>query len=410
MGFLDWETAYDPFVPRLILGGSAALLLAGTYTHEAIRQHSRGLLIVYGEALFGWFLVIAYYHRLGHEDVIGLLPCAAVAPMLVATRAELAAVTAYAAAGLGVLAAVVVDPLAPPLATTATLVLVTVGLGVATLGRARSERALAELNHELEERVAMRTRDLRTTLEHVEHVAKERAVAEARAQAANKAKSMFLASMSHELRTPLNAIIGYTQMVREDLPPPQADLDADLERVEGAAGHLLGLIDDVLDLSRIEAERLELALVAVELERVVQAALPLVPDLETPQRALTVTVPPIRVRADADRLRQIVVNLLSNAAKFTPHGAIELGAEAAADASQRVRLWVRDTGIGIPKEAQDHIFDRFRQADQSYTRQFEGTGLGLAICRELVERMDGVIEVESEEGSGSTFTVWLPAA
>ena len=409
MGLVSWSSpiAYDPMGVRLAIACLALSAVAGTYVHDGVRAYSRAILIVVGQLVFTWFVVLAHFHGLTHDDAVGLLPCAAIAAMSVVTWPELVGVTLYALVAMALCGAITPEPEAPPGAITALVTLLTLGLSIASVARASSERRLAHLAQELEQRVAQRTADLRESLEQVEAVARQRAEAERRALAASQAKSQFLANMSHELRTPLNAITGYTQLVREELPPEAADLDPDLGRVDDAAKHLLALIDDVLDLSRIEADQLHLTMDTVDLREVVDDAVPLVPEASTSDRALTIAVPSMAVRADRDRLRQVLVNLLSNATKFTPSGEVTLGAERRGD---RVRLWVEDTGIGIAPDVLPHVFERFHQADGSYTRRHEGTGLGLAICRELVERMGGSIAVESTVGSGSTFTVQLPAA
>ena len=233
-------------------------------------------------------------------------------------------------------------------------------------------------------------------------------------QAASQHKSQFLANMSHELRTPLNAIIGLTEMLREEAEAPEhADFAEPLDRVQRAGKHLLGLINDVLDLSKIEAGKIELHEEDF--------------DLATLARDLVVTVQPLAdkngnrlvlerppdigaIRCDQMRLRQVLLNLLSNACKFTEKGAVTLSiARAPRNGSGGIAIAVSDTGIGMTPEQQAKLFSEFTQADSSTTRKYGGTGLGLAISKRLVEMMGGTIAVDSAPGQGSSFKVWLPA-
>jgi len=408
MGLVDWEPGADSMAMRLLIGAACATLAAASYRSPWVRDHLRQLLVVVGQGVLAWFLWLAYLHGLTHEDVIGLMPCAAIAPMLVATPAELVAVLASTVVGSAAVSFTVVAPEAPPVAATALLSLLTLGLGLASLGRSRSEAKLAILNQELESRVTARTAELRASLDRVEEIARQRAEAEAEAREASQAKSQFLANMSHELRTPLNAIMGYTQMVREELPAEQSDADADLARVEKAGAHLLSLIDDVLDLSRVEAGQLELQLEPVPLADLVGELWPMVAPEAAQGVQLTTEIPQgLRAHADRDRLQQVLLNLLSNALKFTPHDSVTVGATQDAD---QVHLFVRDTGIGIAAQILPHVFDRFHQADTSFTRRHQGTGLGLALSQQLVQQMGGQLVAVSTEGEGSTFTVILPAA
>ena len=234
------------------------------------------------------------------------------------------------------------------------------------------------------------------------------------AEAANAAKSSFLANMSHELRTPLNAIIGYSEMLVEEAGDSGATaLVPDLEKIRGAGKHLLGLINDVLDLSKIEAGRMELYLETFEvadlLANVESTVRPLVQKNES-----TLEVRPAgdlgAVHADLTRLRQVLLNLLSNAGKFTHGGRITLeAAREAAGGEEWVAFVVADTGIGMTPEQVGRLFNPFMQADSSTTRRYGGTGLGLTITKHFVEMMGGTIDVTSEAGRGTTFTVRLPA-
>ncbi|MBZ0310754.1 MAG: response regulator, partial [Anaerolineae bacterium] len=234
------------------------------------------------------------------------------------------------------------------------------------------------------------------------------------AESASRAKSTFLANMNHELRTPLNAIIGYSSLVLGGTYGPVTDLQSDrIRRVADNGNHLLNLINDVLDLSKIEAGKMELFLETFEikglLESAVESARPLA--LKNSNRIET-TIPDSigKMNADLTKVRQILFNLLSNAAKFTENGTIAL---TVTEENLHEEKWftfeVRDTGIGMSRETQERIFTEFIQADASTTRKYGGTGLGLAISRRFCEMMGGSIQVASEAGIGSVFTVRLPA-
>ncbi len=217
--------------------------------------------------------------------------------------------------------------------------------------------------------------------------------------------------MSHELRTPLNAIIGFAHLLLDEIDGPLAPQQrADVQRIATGADHLLTLINDVLDLSRIEAGKLEVSPEAIAVSDLVRAALaemrPLALERDLLLReALPETAP--RVRADRRRSIQVLLNLISNAVKFTPGGVIEVSVR---NAGPWVGIAVSDTGIGIAPAAIPAIFDEFRQLDSSPSRRYGGTGLGLAISRRLAHLQHGEISVVSQEGKGSTFTYWLPAA
>lgn len=258
------------------------------------------------------------------------------------------------------------------------------------------------------------------------------------AEAANRAKSVFLANVSHELRTPLNAIIGYSEMLREEAEElGHFDFVPDLEKVHTAGKHLLSLINDVLDLSKIEAGRMDLYLEKFDLPLMLNEVVNTIKPLAE-RNANTVVFnygPELGLmHADATKVRQVLLNLLSNACKFTEHGTVTFtvqrsagdgnddersrrGTEAAqgeaarlpASAPDWITFTVQDTGIGISAEQMAKLFQPFTQADSSTTRRYGGTGLGLAISRRFCQMMGGDIKVESEPDQGSTFTVWLPA-
>ncbi|HEY7247344.1 MAG TPA: ATP-binding protein, partial [Xanthobacteraceae bacterium] len=229
---------------------------------------------------------------------------------------------------------------------------------------------------------------------------------------ASQHKSQFLANMSHELRTPLNAIIGVSEMLREDAEAAQTDVEP-LDRVLGAARHLLALINDILDLSKIEAGRMELQLedfaLAPLIESVVNTVEPLA---EKNGNKLVVHCDGAigSLHADSMRLRQALLNLLSNANKFTERGTITVDAQQAQENGRGwITIGVSDTGIGMTPEQMGKLFQEFSQASASTTRKYGGTGLGLAISKRFCEMMGGDITVASEPGKGSVFTVRLPA-
>ncbi|MEL6224434.1 MAG: ATP-binding protein [Cyanobacteria bacterium J06627_8] len=226
----------------------------------------------------------------------------------------------------------------------------------------------------------------------------------------SRLKSEFLATMSHELRTPLNAIIGFSQVLMRQLKSHASDRQQDMvKRILTNGQHLLELINDVLDLSKIEAGRLDLRPEPLDLEKTIQTTMESLQSLSDQKHLdLKVTLAlsnPIIVN-DVNRLRQVLVNLLSNAIKFTETGYVAIAArELTADV---IEISIEDTGIGIVPEQLDHIFDAFHQADQSISRNHQGTGLGLAITNLLLEMMNGTISVDSQRGQGSCFRVKIP--
>jgi PAS domain S-box-containing protein len=276
-----------------------------------------------------------------------------------------------------------------------------VGVGIDISERKRVEQALRELNESLERKVAERTADLQIAL--------------ARAQAADQIKSAFLASMSHELRTPLNSIIGFSGIMLQGLA---GDLNAEQKKqlgmVRGSARHLLALINDVLDISKIEAGELQVSFKAFDIRASVQRIVAsIMPMAEKKHLALSADLEnlPDDFISDQRRVEQMLLNLLGNAIKFTEQGTVKLAAEISGVAGQEgavLLVRIADTGIGIQAEHLSTIFQAFRQVDAGISRQREGTGLGLAISRRLADRLGGEIQVESRFGHGSVFTLMLP--
>jgi len=254
----------------------------------------------------------------------------------------------------------------------------------------------------LEAKVGERTRELEAANQELQQ-------ANLKIREADRLKSEFLANMSHELRTPMNAIIGFTRLVRRKsadvLPTKQRE---NLEKVEISANQLLGLINDILDLSKIEAGKMILSTSPFDLASLVGACFATVePMVKTDRVRLVKEVPGNlpEVLSDQDKLKQIIINLLSNALKFTEEGEVKLSAVLE---DSLLKIAVFDTGIGIPSHALQYIFDEFRQVDGSSTRRYGGTGLGLSITKKLAHLLGGTIDVSSVEGEGSTFTVTIP--
>ncbi|MCI0443549.1 ATP-binding protein, partial [bacterium] len=273
---------------------------------------------------------------------------------------------------------------------------------------------------ELLKLVAERTKNLSDALNEADNERKEaerqREISElamAAAKDANMAKSQFLANISHELRTPLNAIIGYSEILEEESDISTDDLASDLKKIKAAAKHLLALINDILDLSKIEAGKMELNIETFNLQNLMEDVVSTIrPLIEKHSITLHVDCPENLgfMHADHTRIRQILLNLLSNACKFTDGGDIYISAEREkVEDEEWIVFRVKDTGIGMNEEQQSKLFKPFTQVDSSTTRRYGGTGLGLAISRRFCQMMNGGISVQSEPGKGSTFTFRLPA-
>jgi len=288
-----------------------------------------------------------------------------------------------------------------------------------------ANQALVKARDELEDRVAARTRELTRANERLrrevqDHVQTMLALTEARDQAiaASRVKSQFVAHISHEFRTPLSAILGYTELLIEDLEFAQEgdELDLtmtrqDVTNIREAGHHLLALIGELLDLAKIESGKLELVLeqfsASVLIDELGQTMRPLV---EASQRLELHVEPGIEdLRTDRIKLRQVLINLVGNALKFTPEGTVRVHVMSLPhEEGPRVCFEVRDDGVGMTEEAQQRVFGAFEQAEDTTHHDFGGTGLGLTLCKRLVGMLDGTIEVASALGSGTTFTVIVP--
>ena len=264
---------------------------------------------------------------------------------------------------------------------------------------ARSHRHLVDLNRDLDRKVMERTAALQKATEE--------------AKAANKAKSAFLANMSHELRTPMNAILGYSEMLMEEAEDVgQDDFIPDLKKINQAGNHLLSLINDVLDLAKIESGRMEAfgedLDVGSLIDQVVGTTQPLM-SKNNNQFTIERSEELGSAHQDITKLRQSLLNMLSNAAKFTHEGTVTLrAAREKADGVDWLTFSVSDTGIGIPADKLDHVFEAFSQADSSTTRDYGGTGLGLSISRRFCQLLGGDLTVRSNVGEGTTFTMRVP--
>jgi PAS domain S-box-containing protein len=271
--------------------------------------------------------------------------------------------------------------------------------------KARLFEQLKEAYAQVERKVQEATAELaeQNELLRRQHIALEQASA---------LKSQFLANMSHEFRTPLNAILGYTHMLLNGVTGSVTDPQRkSLSRIDSNSRHLLALINDILDITRIEAGRMPLNLTTFGIPELIEEVMS---ELEPIIKRSNLVVRPVMARglpplkSDRQKVKQIVLNLLSNALKFTPAGSVTLGALHDVP-NRQIVIRVADTGVGIAPEDQLKVFDDFRQLDSSPARGYGGTGLGLSICRRLAQMLGGTIELDSTPGQGSTFNLRLPA-
>ncbi len=275
-------------------------------------------------------------------------------------------------------------------------------------------RAFQVMAHEVAAREQNLSRAVEERTAQLAETTQEAERARAEAEEANVTKSQFLANMSHELRTPLNAIIGYSEMLKEELTDVnQTSLISDVQKIHGAGTHLLGLINNILDLSKVESGKMELFLETFQIATVVHD----ISDTIQPLIAKNHNRLVIQIANDLDtmyaditKLRQCLFNLLSNASKFTENGTITLSVESHESPSSAplIAFSVTDSGIGMTPEQQAKLFQSFTQADSSTTRKYGGTGLGLVITQKFCQMMGGDIQVSSQLGSGTTFTIYLP--
>lgn len=261
---------------------------------------------------------------------------------------------------------------------------------------AEQQEQLKHHNEILEYEVEKRTRDL--------VYARDMAIK------ANRNKSNFLSNISHELRTPLQSILGYSDLITELLPQEQHEIQHDVDTIIQNAEHLLHMINSILDISKVEAGKINIELKPTNLDQLVTNVIETIKPLMTKndnkfQFSKQLSQNSINIDIDADKLRQILLNLLGNAAKFTHNGAVNFDAK---QTSEAIYFQIKDSGIGMNRDQVDHIFDPFYQIDAGHTRHYEGTGLGLAITYQFCQLMKGSITVESKEGLGSTFNVTIP--
>ncbi|GAB4328316.1 MAG: hypothetical protein Kow00127_20960 [Bacteroidales bacterium] len=282
----------------------------------------------------------------------------------------------------------------------------------------REEEATVKLQNQ---EIRAQERDLRLYQNHLEALVRERTaeleMARNKAEESDRLKSAFLSNMSHEIRTPMNAIIGFTDLLRdENLSEEEREQYIDIITDKG--NQLLKIIDDILNLSKVDAGEVKISFAPCDIKKEVLDDLyysfkNILKSYGKGQLDLRLNHPAsekeLVIYTDADRLKQVLSNLIDNAIKFTNEGYVEFGCSYSGEDNQKIKFYVKDTGIGIPKEKQKIIFKRFRQVEESYTRHFRGTGLGLSISQKLVEMLGGEIYLESEPGRGTTFWFELPA-
>src|SRR5258706_1359130 len=272
------------------------------------------------------------------------------------------------------------------------------------IDRTRLYEQLKQASDELERKIQAATADIAQQNELLRRQAIE-------LEQASALKSQFLANMSHEFRTPLNAMLGYTSMLLQGVAGPlEQPAKRQLGRIESNGRHLLTIINEILDISRIEAGRMPLQLSTFRIpELVSEVKSELEPIIMRSKLTVTLQLPKdlVPISSDRQKVKQIILNLLSNSLKFTHHGGIVIAAKRNVK-ERTVTLSVADTGIGIASADQDRIFEDFRQLDNAPTRAYGGTGLGLSICRRLAQMLGGRISVQSQVGKGSTFFLTLP--
>lgn len=397
----------------LVTGLAAVLLLhcAVTWTTLALAPDhalSRLGLVFLTTDPFVW--MGAVYVTGGAESWLYFLPLVRVADQINRSRAKVFFFTAVAVAAYATLLAyiAVVDhqPISWPPQVARLMFLAGCGSYLAlTAGTA--------------ERLRVAVSDaVRTARESIRQLQEQSALlqeSQARAHEANVAKGQFIANMSHEFRTPLNAIIGYTELLQDEWAAASAETRGDLERIHSAARHLTSLINDVIDFSRSESGRLTLHVEPFSVESLVsEAAAVVLPQVHAHHNTLAIdgAVAAGTMRADPAKVRQILLNLLGNAAKFTQNGKIVLACEADSSDGPAVVFTVRDTGIGMTPEQLAIIrrFEPFVQAEGSVTRKYGGMGLGLSISHRLCGAMGGTLTIDSQPGQGSTVRVRLPAS
>jgi len=275
-----------------------------------------------------------------------------------------------------------------------------------------AQLALRAAHDELEGRVRDRTAELERVNDQLTLVNEKLVAARDHAIDASKAKSAFLANMTHELRTPLNAIIGYSELIEEESHEAASMNLGDIGKIRAAARHLLALIDDILDVSKIEAGRMELFVEGFDARELLDEVVATIEPLAARNHnTLRIELAPAlgTLHTDRTKLKQVALNLLSNACKFTHEGEVRLSVRRARAADgELLHLEVEDSGIGIAQERLEELFEPFRQADESTTRKYGGTGLGLSISRHYCQMMQGTIQARSTPGAGSTFTVRVP--
>jgi len=404
----DW----DPLWVRLVISALVLLPVALSYASALVRRHVQLFTFLSAQLIMQWIIVLAAVNGFTVTRVLGIVIVQYCAGYLFSSPRANAALHGLTILGLAV--ALWFEPegwrggvmTMMSVATIAIFNVVWVAIYARTVDELSArEEELRHAHVHLEERVQERTVEL-------EREVRERRTAEERASQASRAKSYFLANMSHELRTPLNAVIGYAELVQEDLDESHRGARSDLQRILEAASYLLAMINDILDLAKVESGAWEYVFENAPVDELLEKAAATVAPLATENgNQLSVEVQPALPLLTTDRVRltQVIVNLANNAAKFTEGGEISLRAHRVArQGVDGVCIEVRDTGRGIPEDQLERVFDKFVQLHEPGSRKQRGTGLGLAIGREMVRGLGGELSVASEVGRGSTFTVWLP--